>query len=117
MRRPTILTLLLAAVMSVALFFLKYEVIDLEQKLGVLNKKIVQDQEAIHVLNAEWSHLNNANRIKDLATRYLEMTPTNPKKLKNIDDLTDALFENQLSDQEELGSKAIAEKNKKEVNR
>ena len=52
MRSTTILTLLLSAVMSVALFFLKYEVADLEQELGVLNRAIMEDQEAIHVLNA-----------------------------------------------------------------
>ena len=56
MRQTTILTLLLAAIMSVALFYLKYEGTDLEQELDVLNRAIVTDQEGIHVLKAEWSH-------------------------------------------------------------
>ena len=53
MRQTTVLTLLLAAIMSVALFFLKYEVTDLEEELNILNKAIVADQEGIHVLKAE----------------------------------------------------------------
>jgi cell division protein FtsL len=92
MRQTTIFTLLLAAIMSVALFYLKYEVTDLEQDLRTLNKAIVTDREAIHVLNAEWSHLNDATRIKDLAKRYLKLKPTDPKQLKSAKDLADGLF-------------------------
>jgi cell division protein FtsL len=91
MRQTTILTLLLAAVMSVALFYLKYEVTDLEQELDVLNRAIVTDQEGIHVLKAEWSHLNDVARIKDLASRYLEMKPTEPTQIKSVEDLGEGL--------------------------
>ena len=69
MRQATIITLLVAAMMSVALFFLKYEVIDLETELNLLNRAIVSDRESIHVLEAEWSHLNDTGRLKDLAER------------------------------------------------
>jgi len=92
MRQTTILTLLLAAVMSVALFYLKYEVTDLEQELDVLNRAIVADQEGIHVLKAEWSHLNDVARIKDLASRYLEMKPTEPTQIKSAEDLAGDLL-------------------------
>ena len=91
MRQTTIFTLLLAAIMSVALFYLKYEVTDLEQELDILNEAIVTDQEAIHVLNAEWSHLNDIARIKDLAKRYLKMIPTEPNQIKSAKDFSDGL--------------------------
>jgi cell division protein FtsL len=91
MRQATILTLLLASIMSVALFYLKYEVTDLEQHLNDLNRAIVTDQESIHVLNAEWSHLNDVSRIKDLAKRYLQMNPTKPNQIKSAKDLSDGL--------------------------
>ena len=100
MRQTTILTLLLAAIMSVSLFFLKYEVADLEQNLGVLNKAIIADQEAIHVLNAEWSHLKDIARIKDLAMRYLKMTPTEPNKLKSVNDLNKGLVRENIISRE-----------------
>ena len=91
MRQTTIFTLILAAIMSVALFYLKYEVTDLEQDLDALNKAIIADQEAIHVLNAEWSHLNDVARIKDLAKRHLKMIPTDPKQIKSVNDLSNVL--------------------------
>jgi hypothetical protein len=70
------------------LFYLKYEVTDLEQELDVLNRSIVTDQEGIHVLKAEWSHLNDVARIKDLASRYLKMKPTQPTQIKSPEDLS-----------------------------
>jgi len=73
--------------MGVALFYLKYEVTDLEEELNTLNKAIVADQEGIHVLKAEWSHFNDVARIKDLASRYLKMKPTQPTQIKSVEDL------------------------------
>ncbi len=88
MRQTTILTILLAAIMSVALFYLNFEVTALEDELDGLNKKIISDREAIHVLKAEWSHLNDVNRLRDLAKRYLEMQPTAPFQVKQAEDFS-----------------------------
>lgn len=82
MRQATIITLLVAAMMSVALFFLKYEVNGLESELGDLNRGIVSDRESIHVLEAEWSHLNDIQRLKDLAERHLNLRRTDPAQLR-----------------------------------
>jgi len=76
----------MAAVMSVALFFLKYEVTNLELELDNLNDAIVSDREAIHVLKAEWSHLNNIERLEVLSGRYLKLQPTDPGRLRSMDD-------------------------------
>ncbi len=89
MRQTTIFTILVAAVMSVALFYLKYEVTYLEGELDALNQSIVDDRESIHVLKAEWSHLNDVDRLKDLAQRYLDMQPTDPEQMKRVVDLTE----------------------------
>ena len=87
MRQATILTLLVAAMMSVALFFLKYEVNGLESELNALNRAIVADRELIHVLEAEWSHLNNSGRLKALAERHLNLRPTEPAQLRSAGEL------------------------------
>ena len=88
MRQTTVLTILLAAVMSVALFYLNFEVTELEDELDSLNEKIISDRETIHVLKAEWSHLNDVNRLRDLAKRYLEMQPTAPVQVKQAEDFS-----------------------------
>ncbi len=82
MRQATIITLLVAAMMSVALFFLKHEVNGLESQLGELNRAIMSDRESIHVLQAEWSHLNDIQRLKALAERHLNLSPTDPAQLR-----------------------------------
>ena len=93
MRQTTIFTLLIAAAMSVALFYLKYEVTDLEAELDLMNRGILADQEEVHVLKAEWSHLNDVTRIKVLADRYLNMQPTDPEQIKIEDDIPLMSFE------------------------
>ena len=88
MRQTTIITIAIAAVMSIALFYLKFEVTNLEDELDSLNQSIISDRESIHVLKAEWSHLNDVNRLRDLAERYLEMQPTEPVQIKQAQDLS-----------------------------
>jgi cell division protein FtsL len=89
MKRTTLLTLLLAAGLAVVLFKVKYEVIDLEDELAQMNREIVADREAVHVLKAEWSYLNDPARIKRLADRYLDLEPVQPRQIARFDDLPD----------------------------
>ena len=91
MRQTTMFTLLVAAIMSVALFFLKYEVTNLEEELETLNRAIDANHETMHVLRAEWSHLNEIGRVRSLSLRHLELGPTNPLRIVTIDELPPAV--------------------------
>ena len=68
-----ILITLLASSLGLTLFVVKYQVQDMEGVLVEYNQKITKNQEAIHVLKAEWSHLNQPARLRHLAQRYLGM--------------------------------------------
>lgn len=114
MRQTTIFTLLVAAVMAVSMFFLKYEVTNLEQELEGLNRNIVSDHAAIHVLKAEWSHLNEIERVRSLSQRYLDLAPTSPARIVTLDELPLA-NEPQVSLQPE--SRAPSPSSKKTVTR
>ena len=81
MRQTTLITFLSVCVMMVALFYLEHEVTTLEEELESLNKTIVSDQEAIHVLRAEWSHLNDTDRLRELAGKYLALEPVRPAQI------------------------------------
>jgi len=83
--KTTLLFLLLAGAISVALFSVKYQVQDLEQELVGLNRSIIDERKSIHVLKAEWSHLNNPERLKGLARRHLGMRPVEPDQMKTFD--------------------------------
>jgi cell division protein FtsL len=84
MRYTTLLFLLLAGAISVALFSVKYQVQDLEEDLGSLNRSIIVERQSIRVLNAEWSHLNNPERLGNLARGHLGMQPIDPSQMTDF---------------------------------
>lgn len=86
-RQTTVLALLLAGGLSLVLFSVKYRVQDLEREFDGINRAIAADRQAIHVLEAEWSHLNNPGRLRSLASRYLGLGPIEPEQLGTIDRL------------------------------
>ena len=86
-RHSTLVFLLMAGAVALALFSVKYQVQDLEKELTQLNRSTIKDREAIHVLKAEWSHLNNSARLRVLAGRHLGMKPLNPEQMGTLDDL------------------------------
>jgi hypothetical protein len=76
MIRPTSLILMvLAAAAGGALFPVSFEVGALDDRLAQLNRQIRDDREAIHVLRAEWSFLNQPARLEELARRHLDLKP------------------------------------------
>jgi hypothetical protein len=88
-RLTTLIWLALASLAGVGLFQVKYRVQSLEQNLGQINRQILGDQEAIHVLGAEWSLLNEPARIADMSRRHLELTPFTAAQLADFSDLPD----------------------------
>jgi len=76
MIRPTSLILMaLAAAAGGALFQVAFEVSELDDELARLNTDIRTDRDAIHVLRAEWSFLNQPERLEELTRRHLDLLP------------------------------------------
>lgn len=87
MIRPAMVVIvLLAASLGVTLFVVKYQVQDLENELVQLNREVTDDRQAIHVLKAEWSHLNEPARLRLLAERYLGLEAVQAKQVGTADD-------------------------------
>lgn len=84
MRAATILWAVLAVAAGTSLFMLKYEVQSQEQRLSGLRKDIVETQESIHVLKAEWSYLNDPARLREQAERHLGLHPLKPSQIVTI---------------------------------
>lgn len=94
MIRPAMLLIvLLAASLSLTLFSIKYQVQDMEDQLVGLNRSITDDRQAIHVLKAEWSYLNQPTRLKILAERYLGLTAIDSRQVGTARELLPRLRE------------------------
>jgi hypothetical protein len=87
MRFSTLLWALLVGVSGYAMFQVKYEVAQLEDELSHVNHRIAADQEQIRVLDAEWSFLNQPQRLEQEAKRFLTLGPITPQQIGHIDQL------------------------------
>ncbi len=65
-------------------YLLKMQVEAQEQRLGALRKDIATTESEIHVLNAEWSYLNDPIRLRDEAERHLGLRPVRPEQVGTI---------------------------------
>jgi cell division protein FtsL len=85
--RATLFWIALVATVGFGLFHVKYKVQALEEEMARLNSGIVQEQEQLHVLRAEWAYLNRPERLEDLNRRLLGLGPMAPAQIGTIDDL------------------------------
>ena len=85
MIRPiTLAMFVLAAGAGGLLFQVSFEVSALEDRLATLNRAIIDDQESIHVLRAEWSYLNQPSQIEALAQRHLDLVPMKTAQIQSF---------------------------------
>ena len=80
-RHTTVLFLVLAVGLALVLFSVKYQVQDLEEELGRLNREITTERQTAHVLRAEFSYLTDAGRLRQLSDRYLDLEPVQPHQI------------------------------------
>src|SRR5262249_51930285 len=77
----------LAGGVGVGVYQLKHRVQALEDELFRLNRTIVQEQDTIHVLRAEWAYINQPQRLEALAQRHLSMQAMTPAQMGQVADL------------------------------
>ncbi|MBQ8677799.1 MAG: hypothetical protein IJ529_04975 [Alphaproteobacteria bacterium] len=83
--RITIYVLLFAVVFFsiAASSYLKNSVYRLENELRGIKQNIQTDKESIHVLNAEWSKLNNPARLRNLSANHIKLNPIRGEQIIN----------------------------------
>lgn len=67
------------------LFFIKYSVISIEERIKYAAKEISNEKKNNHILKAELKALTSPARIQKLALNHLKMQPMSPNQLKNFD--------------------------------
>jgi hypothetical protein len=85
MRRSLTFAALAALIATASLLYLvEHEVQGLERRLHRLNAELLDSQHAIQVLKAEWSYLNQPDRLQELASRHadrLQLAPLEPAQI------------------------------------
>ncbi len=79
--RSTLMWLALTVAAGTALFVVKHQVQDLEDRLAVLEDQMQKDRDAIHVLHAEWAYLTRPGRLAELARNHLDLVTPDPAQI------------------------------------
>lgn len=95
----------LTCLVGFGMFVMKNQVLNLENELASINRNIEEDVKTIHILKAEWSHLNNPSRLRALATKHISLNQVKAEQIINYSALP---FD---YEQGESGRRLLARKN------
>ncbi len=70
---------------GIGLFMVKYQVQGLEEKIEGLNRQIIENQRATHVLKVEYAHLGELQRIEKLNDKFIHLQPITIRQIGRID--------------------------------
>ena len=84
MKMRNLYWLMLVAGLGFGTYVVKYRVQALDEELARTVRQIRSDQDALHVLKAEWSFLNQPAKLDELAQHHLKLAPIATKQLGQI---------------------------------
>ena len=88
MIRALNIVLILAVIgASIGLYDIKYRAELAEKRVQTIEHKIASEQESIRVLRAEWSYLNQPERLQELARRYTKLEPLQASQIGTFADI------------------------------
>lgn len=107
-----ILGLLVIGCCAGVLFHVKYQVQYIERDIAEVKRQIHDDEEAIHVLKAEWSYLDSPERLRKLSDEHLHLVPQDIRQVSMLNPTSMALARIVQQDQ---GAITVASKVKNQV--
>lgn len=81
-RLGTVFWLVLVLAAGFTTFRVKYAVQDIEDELNRVRKQTIAERQEIRVLTAEWTYLNQPERLAELNRRFLGLAPMSAKQLQ-----------------------------------
>jgi cell division protein FtsL len=76
-----------AAALAVALYIAKAEAKSSQERLENIQSQLAEERRQINVLNVEIAHLEDPERLRALARRYLGFEPLDPTREVELSDL------------------------------
>lgn len=86
MVRSILVWSVLCIAVAIGLLVVKQRVQEHENRLEALGNELAATDNAIAVLRAEWSYLNQPARLEDLAIRHLGLEPPLPSQIRSVRD-------------------------------
>jgi len=86
-RLSAVVWMLLIVAAAFLLYMVKYQVQYLRQQVAQTQHELERENEALHVVGAEWAYLNRPDRLQALAHKYLassEMTVDQVSEIQAI---------------------------------
>lgn len=77
----TILIVFTLVLVSIVSMYLKFQISEQRKEVGAMRQQILQEQESLHVLKAEWSYLNHPERLQKLARKFLRFDVTKSSRI------------------------------------
>ncbi len=87
MRKTALLWLVLASLCGGILFQTSQRVNDGRTRLANINAALKKEDESLRVLQAEWSYLNQPDRLEKLSKKYLGLAPLKGKQFGKVSEL------------------------------
>lgn len=81
------LCLAIALLSGISLFILKYQVKEEEKSLKTIHREILQNKREIHMLEAEWAHLNDPQRLMELVKSQTKWETISAKQISTLSDI------------------------------
>ncbi len=86
MRKGFVLTgIIFVSLLTLALFQVKYKVVELEDEIKQVNREIFKVEESLHVLKAEWAYRTSPLRLNQLAGKHLKMSTFSVSQMETQD--------------------------------
>lgn len=79
--------LLVAVTLAVALYIAKTEAKSSQERLEMIQAQLAEERRQVNVLNVEIAHLEEPERLRALARRYLGLEPLDPSREITVNDL------------------------------
>src|SRR5688572_26982177 len=90
-RISNILTLAVAAMFGVLLFWTSQDVQKKERVLAKSKAELAQEQETVRVLSVEWDYLNRPQRLEDLAKELGMQLPSAQEVVSGMDQIPEPI--------------------------
>ena len=81
------IALLVAITLAVALYIAKTEAKSSQERLEIIQAQLAEERRQVNVLNVEIAHLEEPERLRALARRYLGLEPLDPSREIQVSDL------------------------------